>query len=140
MEQSKIRDKAVSILDSDLIGTLATVKDGKPFSRYMTFFNENFTLFSATDKDTHKVEDIEANNDVHILLGYKGEGLEDAYLEIEGTAAIKASPDIKEKIWNDKLKAWFEGPDDPNFVVLEIKPSKIRLMNTEEGSPQVLEL
>ncbi|QTM98005.1 general stress protein [Sediminibacillus dalangtanensis] len=140
MEQNQVRDKVVSILDSNLIGTMATVKDDKPFSRYMTFFNEEFTLYTATDKDTHKVEDIDKNNRVHILLGYKGEGLEDAYLEIEGTAAIKESNDIKKKIWNDKLEAWFEGPDDPDYIVLEIKPSEIRLMNTKEGSPQVLGL
>ncbi len=140
MEQHQIKDKATSILDSNLIGTMATVKEDKPFSRYMTFFNDDFTLYTATDKETHKVDDIEKNNRVHILLGYKGEGLEDAYLEIEGTAAIKESNDIKKKLWNDKLEAWFEGPDDPEYVVLEIKPIEIRLMNTKEGSPQLLEL
>ncbi|WP_153464953.1 MULTISPECIES: pyridoxamine 5'-phosphate oxidase family protein [Sediminibacillus] len=140
MEQHQIKDKATSILDSNLIGTMATVKEDKPFSRYMTFFNDDFTLYTATDKETHKVDDIDKNNRVHILLGYKGEGLEDAYLEIEGTAAIKESNDIKKKLWNDKLEAWFEGPDDPEYVVLEIKPIEIRLMNTKEGSPQLLEL
>ncbi|SDM90748.1 pyridoxamine 5'-phosphate oxidase family protein [Sediminibacillus halophilus] len=140
MEQNQIRDKVASILDSNLIGTMATVKKDKPFSRYMTFFNEEFTLYTATDKDTHKVEDIDKNNNVHILLGYKGEGLEDAYLEIEGTAAIKESSDIKKKLWNNKLEAWFKGPDDPDYIVLEIKPTEIRLMNTKEGSPQVLGL
>ncbi|SDK28664.1 pyridoxamine 5'-phosphate oxidase family protein [Sediminibacillus albus] len=140
MEQSEIKAKAERILDSNLIGTLATVKGDKPFSRYMTFFNDNFTLYSATDKNTHKVEDIEKNNSVHILIGYNGEGLDNAYLEIEGKAAIKDSPEIKEKIWNEKLSPWFEGPADPSYTVLEIQPDEIRLMNTKENDPQILQL
>ncbi|WP_077624076.1 pyridoxamine 5'-phosphate oxidase family protein [Sediminibacillus massiliensis] len=140
MEQSTIRKTAEDILDSNLIGTLSTVKNDKPFSRYMTFFNDNLTLYSATDKDTHKIEDIDQNNNVHILIGYKGEGLDDSYLEIEGKASIEESAEIKGKIWNDKLDPWFDGPEDPNYVVLKITPETIRLMNTSEKEPQILDL
>jgi general stress protein 26 len=46
---------------------------------------------------------------------------------------------LKEKIWNDKMKLWFEGPDDPNLVILVIKPSTIRLMNKSGEPPETIE-
>ena len=140
MEQTEIQNQVEEILEANTIGTLATVKDNKPFSRYMTFFHENLTLYSATNRNTHKVEDIDQNNDVHVLIGYNGGGLEDAYIEIEGKASIETATEVKQKVWNEKLEPWFEGPEDSAYAVLKIVPSEIRLMNTPDAEPQVLEL
>ena len=53
------RDKALKIIEKDNIGVMATVSGNKPVARYMTFYNEGFTLYTITDKRTSKVEDIE---------------------------------------------------------------------------------
>lgn len=140
MNQQELRDKILGILDDNKVGTLATVKNNKPHSRYMTFFNESLTLYTPTNKETHKTEEIEENPNVHILLGYDGEGVGDTFVEIEGKASIRDDDEMKHKLWNDHLKPWFEGPDDPEYIVLEIKPSKITLMNSKDNSPQTLEL
>jgi general stress protein 26 len=60
------------------------------------------------------------------------------YVEVEGTASIKNSDNVKENRWNDEMKPWIDGPN-PNYVVLEIKPQNIRLMKTKENSPKLLE-
>ncbi|UFT99701.1 pyridoxamine 5'-phosphate oxidase family protein [Radiobacillus kanasensis] len=141
MNKQQLEEKVQQILDKNQIGTLASIKDNKPFSRYMTFFHEEgFHLYSATDKDTHKVEDLQENDQVHILIGYENKGLNDTYLEIEGKAKVKDSNDVKQMVWNDDLEPWFEGPDDPNYVVLDITPSEIRLMNDADHQPHRLEL
>ncbi|MRH43751.1 general stress protein [Aquibacillus halophilus] len=140
MQQSEIKKVAEQILSKNKIGTLSTVRKDKPYSRYMTFFNENFTLYSATDKRTHKVEDLKTNNNVHILIGYNLEGLTDSYLEIEGKAEVTDSTELKHKLWNDDLKPWFDGVDDPSYTVLKINPEEIRLMNTNSNEAQLLEL
>jgi general stress protein 26 len=106
----------------------------------MTFSNEDLTLLTPTSEETHKAEEIEANPNVHVLLGYDDQGLGDAYVEIAGTATFNNSKEAKEKIWSDKLETWFNGKDDPNLVVLEIKPDNIRLMNEHENRPETLEL
>ncbi|WP_100374226.1 pyridoxamine 5'-phosphate oxidase family protein [Bacillus sp. FJAT-45037] len=139
MNQEELKSKILEVLSNQKVGTLATVKDNKPHSRYMSFYNEDFTLFSPTDKDTHKAEEIEQNPHVHILLGYDGEGYGDQYVEIEGKALIRDSADLKKKIWNEQFERWFDGPEDPSYIVLEIKPTMIRLMNSGE-EPKVLEL
>lgn len=140
MEQNELQHVAEDILTNHQIGTLASVKNDKPFSRYMTFFHEGYTLYTATDKHTHKVDDLSHNPNVHVLLGYTYDGTTDAYLEIEGKASIEDNKDTKQKIWNEKLEPWFNGPEDPNYTVLKIDPSEIRLMNTKEEEAQVLDL
>jgi general stress protein 26 len=40
----------------------------------MTFFNEELTLFTPTSANG-KIDEIEKNPNVHILIGYENEGL-----------------------------------------------------------------
>ena len=49
---------AKDILNHSNVGTMATVYKGKPHSRYMTFFHDELTLYTATSKDTDKVDEL----------------------------------------------------------------------------------
>ena len=80
------KETALKILDSSNVGTMATVYKVKPHSRYMTFFHDDFTLYTATSNETDKVEELEKNPYTHILIGYDGDGVGDTYLEILGKA------------------------------------------------------
>lgn len=140
MNQQEMKDKVLKILDKNKLGTMATVQYNKPHSRYMTFFHDELNLYTATSKETHKVEEIEKNPYVHILIGYEGEGLGDSFLEIEGKASINESNDLKRKLWNEEFEHWFKGPDDPNYIILSIAPTQIRLMNNKGKKPEYLEL
>ncbi|WP_050181900.1 pyridoxamine 5'-phosphate oxidase family protein [Domibacillus robiginosus] len=137
---SSLKDQIVSIIDNNLVGTMATIHDNKPRSRYMTFFNDNLTLYTATSKDTHKTEDVEQNPYTHILLGYNGEGIGDEYVEIEGKVQESDDESLKQKVWNEHLESWFDGPEDPKLLILKITPEQIRLMNKKGQPPQTLEL
>ena len=140
MDKQKLNKEVLDILKKHKVGTLATVVDNKPHSRYMTFFHDELMLYTPTNKNTHKAEEIDENPNVHILLGYEGEGFGDEYIEFEGKASISEDQRLKEKIWNDQMKNWFEGPNDPDYIILAIKPNKIRLMNSGQESPQTLEV
>lgn len=140
MNQEEAKKAALKILDNSHVGTLATIKGNKPHSRYMTFFNDEFTLYTATSNKTQKVDELEANPNAHILLGYDGEGIGDAFLEIEGEMGVHEDSSMIEKVWNDHLKGWFTGPDDPDLVILAIKPNRVRLMNKKGEEPQSIEL
>lgn len=140
MDNQQLRQEVIKVLDESKVGTLSTVQNNKPHSRYMTFFHDNLTLYTPTSKETHKAEEINNNPNVHILLGYAGEGYGDAYVEVEGTAKLNETDELKKELWNEHFAKWFEGPEDPNYVVLEIKPSLVRLMNKEDKEPQTLQL
>ncbi|MCZ0702754.1 general stress protein 26 [Natronobacillus azotifigens] len=134
MEQQQIKSKIEKIMDDHQIGTLATVENNRPYSRYMTFFHNELILYTATNRNTHKVDDIKDNPHVHILLGYTYDGTHDEYIEIEGVASIHNEDSMKEKLWNSHLEPWFDGPEDPNYTILKIEPSEIRLKNTTNPS------
>ena len=119
---------------------MATIQQNKPHTRYMTFFSDEFTLYTATSKQTQKVDELEANPHTHILIGYEGEGVGDEFLEIEGTVTISSDEKMKEKIWNKHMKPWFSGPEDPNLVILKVSPDSIRLMNKKGEEPKEIEL
>lgn len=141
LTQDELKSQIKQIMEQHKIGTLATVKNDKPHTRYMTFWNdEQFTFYTPTNSDTHKADEIEANPNVHILIGYEGEGYGDTYLEVEGQAKIREDQEIKEELWSERMNRWFDGKDDPNYIVLEIMPESIRLMNEGEDTPATLDL
>ena len=130
---------ALKILKESFVGTMATIQQNKPHSRYMTFFSDDFTLYTATSKQTEKVDELEANPHTHILIGYEGKGVGDEFLEIEGTVTISSDEQVKEKMWNKHLEPWFSGPEDPDLVILKVSPDSIRLMNKKGEEPKNIE-
>lgn len=140
MSQNQIKEKVLNIIHDHKIGVLSSVENNKPHSRYMTFFNDELTLYTPTSGKTEKIDEIEKNPNVHILIGYDNEGLGDSYLEISGTSKINDSQELKDKLWNKSFEKWFEGPKDPNYLMLQIKPESIRLMNNNGEPPQELSL
>lgn len=140
MNQQELREAALKILDDSYVGVLATITENKPHSRYMTFFNDEFTLYTATSKKTQKVDELEQNPNAHILLGYEGEGVGDTFLEIEGEMSEHDDRSILKELWNDKLSGWFSGPDDPDLLFIAIKPTRMRLMNKKGEEPQNIEI
>jgi len=139
MDKQELKDRIIKVLGESKVGSMATVEGNKPHSRYMTFFNEDLTLYTPTSKETYKAEEIERNPHVHILLGYEGDGMGDAYIEVQGKAAIKEEQKLKDKFWNERMEKWIKSPEDPNFIILEIKADTIRLMN-DNGEPETLNL
>jgi general stress protein 26 len=106
----------------------------------MTFYNENLTLFTPTKLNQEKIEEIEKNNAVSVLLGYEGNGQSDEYIEISGVAKINKSQDVKKKFWEESFKQWFEGPDDPNYILIQIQPKIVRILNTHDVPSEELVL
>ncbi|PID23084.1 general stress protein [Sporosarcina sp. P3] len=134
------KDTVQKILDESMIGTMATVDHNKPYSRYMTFMSDGLTLYTPTNKQTEKVDELQDNPYTHILLGYEGEGFGDAFVEYSGRVTISDDDSLREKIWNDHMKPWFDGPEDPNLVILKIEPESIRLMNKSGQPPEDISL
>ncbi|KOP82988.1 pyridoxamine 5'-phosphate oxidase family protein [Cytobacillus solani] len=134
MVQKDLKEQIVKIISNHRTGVLSSVENNKPHSRYMTFYNDDLTLFTPTKKGTEKIEEMKKNPSVSILLGFEDKGLEDAYVEISGKTMIKDSPEVKTKLWNESFSNWFDGPEDPNYVLLQIQPEVIRLLNIH-GEP-----
>lgn len=135
MKQLDLREQIEKILADSHIGTMATVRNEKPHSRYMTFFNRNLILYTPTDTHAEKTEEIEANPYTHIIIGYEGDGFGDEYVEYQGKVTFNHSEELKKDFWNEDMSLYFDGPEDPNYTLLEIQPIGIRLMNKKGEAP-----
>lgn len=131
-----LKQKALEIISEHRTGILANVENKKPHVRYMTFFNKDLTLFTPTKLDTEKVEELENNPSASVLLGYEEKGLSDSYIEVSGMSRINQSQELKQQFWDDSFTKWFSGPEDSNYVLLEIQPETIRILNNEGGEAQ----
>jgi general stress protein 26 len=124
-----LKEKAIKIISDHKTGVLSSVENNKPHTRYMTFYNDNLTLYTPTKRDTEKIEEVEKNPAVSVLLGYEKNGQSDAYVEITGTANINDSQELKNKYWDESYKKWFDSSEDPNYVLLQIQPEIVRILN-----------
>ncbi|WP_243525644.1 pyridoxamine 5'-phosphate oxidase family protein [Bacillus pseudomycoides] len=120
-----LKEKIATIIQGQRTGVLATIRENKPHSCFMMFFHEDFVLYAATDRNAKKVADIQQNSNVHVLLGREGKKWDENYLEVEGTASIEEDPTLKSKFWNNSLKRWLLGPEDPNYILIKINPNTI---------------
>ncbi|MDQ0272051.1 pyridoxamine 5'-phosphate oxidase family protein [Cytobacillus purgationiresistens] len=140
MHETEIISRVTKIVSNHKIGVLSTVENNQPHSRYMTFFLQDLTLFTPTKKDTEKLAEIQKNPYVSILLGFAEKGSNDEYIELKGVCTLNETKEIKKKFWNDSFNSWFEGPNDPNYIFLEIKPETIRILNGEHMSTKEYKL
>nr|WP_295970326.1 pyridoxamine 5'-phosphate oxidase family protein [uncultured Bacillus sp.] len=132
MEQQKIKEEILRILNDYRVGTLCTMKGDQPFARYMIFRNDECILYTITSRKTEKVRDILNNPKVHILLGFEGGGRPKPYLDIVANATIHDEKELKDRFWHDNFLKYLTGPDDPNYVIIRCSPQLIRLMSHPE--------
>lgn len=133
------KEKALKILDKNDVGVLATISDNKPTARYMTFYSEEFVLYTVTDKRTEKVEDIEKNANAFVLLGYEEGILDKDYVEIEATVSTTQNPELIDHAWNDYMEESYTGKDDPNILVLKLTPNKVTLKEKKDNKSTPIE-
>ena len=126
MEPS-LKDQALEILEKHHIGVMATVNNGKPDSRYMTFAHDGFTLYTVTPKEAGKVDELRKNPHTHILYGYENEELGQTFLEIEGKASEAKDNHMKERVLS-KLDSKY-AKDAASMLLLKIEPTRLRFMN-----------
>ncbi|MFB9329074.1 pyridoxamine 5'-phosphate oxidase family protein [Paenibacillus aurantiacus] len=133
-EKDKLQAKIFEAMDKHRIAAFATVEGNKPKVRYMAVFHDGLNIYLATDRKTQKVEELQQNPNVSLLLGYE-KGTPPQVVELEGTASITKDDSLRQKLWNEELSKWFDGPEDPNYVILDITPSEIHYYD-EQGQPQ----
>lgn len=132
MDNTQIEQVIIKALDSNKFGSFGTIEAGnKPKVRYMAVFHEGLKIYLATNRKTHKVEELSNNPNVFLLLGYESGGSKDL-LEIEAAATVSKDEGLRSKVWNKELEPWFSGPDDPDYVILELTPSRIEYVGTNK--------
>ena len=118
---------------------LATIaEDKRPWVRYvMMAGSDDLTIYVTTFFRSRKVAQIRDNPEVHLTCGVSSLEHAKAYLQIEAQAEISTDPELKRAQWRDLHAQYFSGPDDENFCVLVIKPTRIEYYEMGAAEPTV---
>ena len=139
---SDLKNRITEGLKKLQLANLATITtDGLPWTRYVMISGDDaLTLRSATLIGARKVEQIGKTSEVHLTCGVLNPMEMKPYYQIQGTAEVVSDETVRHAFWNPTLEAIFDGPDDPTYAVVVIKPYRIELCTPPNMMPEVLEL
>jgi general stress protein 26 len=107
--------------------TLASCDHGQPRLRPVSPVRTvGFTVYVASKRSSGKTAELEANHRVELCY------LDDVHdqVRITGTAALVKDRALIASIWeeNPLLRAYLRSMDNPEFLLYEIQPSRVRFM------------
>lgn len=88
-------------------------------------------LWFFTDVDSFK--NIELDRDPRVTLFFK-ESDYGGHLKLDGTATEVTERETIHRLWNPKLRAWFDGEDDPRISLLRFDPSGGEYWDNRHGA------
>jgi general stress protein 26 len=138
---SDLKQRIFNLAKEPQLLCLATItEDGKPWVRYMVGqADEELSIRFCTALCSDKIRHMRRNPNVHVTMGAKDIMTTKEWLQIEGTAEISTAKAERDAFWTDGLKAYFTGPDDPNYCVVIVKPSQIELASMASMAAEIWE-
>lgn len=138
-DMDELKAKIAEVLRPAQLTALATLtSENTPHVRYvMTRGDDNLNVRFATFKGSRKVAQIAQNPKVYLVVGVNSLETTKHWVQVEGRAEISEDGDERKRYWHDGLKAYFKGPEDPNYVVGIIRPTKIEYMDMGSMTPEV---
>ncbi len=136
-----LKTQILAVIGKPQLMALATLTEaGKPWVRFvMGIGMPDLSIRIVTGLQTRKVAQIGSDPEVHLAAGAASPESMSPYVQIVGNAEVTTDPQERTRMWNDELKAYFSGPDDPNYCVVVVTPKRIEYMGLEQMTPQVWE-
>jgi general stress protein 26 len=113
-------EKLKGLLEGIDFCMLTTIDGGKLRSRPMSTqqFEFDGELWFFTRDNTHKIDEIEADNRVSVAYSKPDDN---TYVSISGSGSLSKDRAKMEELWSPILKAWFpDGLEDPNICLLKV--------------------
>ncbi|MCS7240305.1 MAG: pyridoxamine 5'-phosphate oxidase family protein [Candidatus Bipolaricaulota bacterium] len=135
---AEAEEKLWEIVEESEIALLITLANGYPRVRPMTLiaYEEEGGVWFATSKSSRKVEEIGRNPNVTVcFLDLEGS----AYAQLFGKANVIEDRAIKEEFWDEDWEEYWEGPDDPDYVLIHVQVSKAEYYLLEADELWVVE-
>ncbi|MEB7853035.1 pyridoxamine 5'-phosphate oxidase family protein [Staphylococcus equorum] len=138
MNNTNLTNKINEILNTSRVGVLSTAYNNVPNSRYMIFYNDGNTLYTKTNVNSIKIDEIESNPRAHILIGYDDTNNR-SFLEIDATLSIAQDQETIDWLWQNQDKSFFDNKTDPELCVVKAQPQSIKIMNDKTlDEPQTI--
>ena len=124
--------------DLQLVNVATITEDGRPWVRYVMGKADSDLFFRfCTRRGSRKVSQIRKNPVAHISLGVSSLETAQHWLQVEGTAEVSTDRHERHSFWFDELKNYFSGPDDPDYCIVIIRPSRIEFGTMGNMTPEV---
>ena len=132
-------EKILQKMNEHTLASFATISDdGKPWTRYVVVKGDDqMNIWFATFKNSRKVHQIAKNPDVHLVLGVSDPQTAVSWLQVQGRAEVHEDVETKNLVWYDLLGSIFSGPEDPNYVVCKVRPSRIEYYTMNVPQPEI---
>ncbi len=125
-------DEVKQMIKDAGLGYMATVDGNEPRVRPLmpAVFNDG-TILAATGKGSPKLAQLEKNNHYEICF------IDKKLSQVRIRGVVSFSEDIKKKEWLANavpmLRSYFPTADDPNYVLMVLKPEKVFLIHVGEA-------
>lgn len=125
--------KFTSLVNAINVCMFITDRPGIDHTRPMATIevDEKGTLWFFTDLRSIKVEEVSADNTVHLVYAHPGK---ESYLDVWGKATVNTDKKTIKDKWSPIMKAWFPaGTDDPDLALLQVQPQEVYYWDAENG-------
>lgn len=120
--ESEKRDSLTAIIEGARTAFFVSEAEGDLHGRPMAnakVEKDLGAIWFATQRNSGKISEIKKDHSV--LLGYtNASGSE--WASVNGLAEVVDDRAKVKELWNMFWKNWFEGPDDPNILLIKVKP------------------
>ena len=112
--------KLVELLEDVRFTMFTTRVDGRLRSRPMTTLKADTSgsLWFFVSADATTLDQIAADPSVGLAYADNGKG---TYVSVAGDATVRDDRAKINELWNPAFKAWFEGADDPDLNLVEVR-------------------
>ncbi len=134
-----LTEKILDVLRQRRVASFATVtEDGKPWVRYVVpTASDDLRLTFPTHLKSRKVAHLRRNPEVHLTTGVTRLETARRYVQVQGTAEIRDDAEAKRAHWVSFLHHYFQGPEDPDYVLVVVTPYRIEYVTMDSWSPEV---
>ncbi len=133
------KEEVLDLIKDAGFGYLATNEGGQPRVRpMMPHLNDDGKLLLALLGRSRSIAQIKENPQVEFCFVDRKMW----YARVSGKAVISENKDNKEILWNNipMLKQYFSGPEDGNFVLVEVDIEAVEAMTPHQKEPETINL
>ena len=87
-------------------------------------------LWFFNSKDSLQYTDIQSDARVQLMYSHPGNT---EFLSVYGKAYISRDQDKINELWHPMIKAWFDGKDDPDLMLLKVEPQDAYYWDTKNN-------
>lgn len=129
------KEEIIDLIKDSGFGFLATTEKNQPRVRpMMPYLSDDGALLLAVLPSSRTIPQIKDNPLVEICYVDRKMWL----CRVSGKAKISSNTEKKELVWSNipMLRQYFSGPEDTNFILIEITPETIEAMTPAMQSPE----